>query len=141
MRRLALAVLTLLLAPAIAGAATLTVPIDQTRKIPFSGLARTVVPGNPAIADVNIVGSRTVLVTGKRQGVTNVVVFDADDRILFDGEILVSAGDSSVVSVTRGTATTTYACAPTCQKIGGQEPPEPPANGALAPPAAAGTTP
>jgi len=114
MRRSATAILLALIAPATALAAV-SVPIDQSRKVFFSGQAANVVVGNPGIADVSIIDSRTVLVTGKRFGTTNIVVMDALGRTLFDSEILISAGEGARVSVYRGVRTENYSCSPYCQ--------------------------
>ena len=74
--KLALAIIALA-APMAAQAASLIVPIDQSRRLPIGGSAANVVVGNTAIADVRAVDSQTLMVVGKKQGVTNVVVFDA----------------------------------------------------------------
>lgn len=120
-RSLRLAVLLLLAAPAAAHAA-LTVPIDQTRRVTFGGTAANVVVGNPDIADVNIIDGRNLMVVGKRFGVTNLVVLDANGRTLFDSEVVVSAGSGSVVSITRGVQNFDYACTPNCQQVAGEAP-------------------
>ncbi len=111
---LALAVLALFL-PMAAQAAGLTVPVDQSRRLPINGAAANVVVGNTEIADVRAIDSRTLMVVGKRQGVTNVVVLDVNGRTLFDGQITVAADSGSRVTVYRGATPAEYACSPYCQ--------------------------
>ena len=107
------------LLPISAFAAAFNVPVDQARRVPFSGIAASVSPGNPAIADVNVIDERTILVVGKKAGVTNLIVLDRAGRTLFNEQVLVSEGDASTITVSRGGATATYACAPSCQQVGG----------------------
>jgi hypothetical protein len=107
--------LVLLAAPLAANAAGITVPIDQSRRLSIGGQAASVVVGNKEIADVRAIDTRTLMVVGKKQGVTNVVVFDATGRTLYDGEIIVSAPNGSMVTVYRGAQAVEYACSPYCQ--------------------------
>ena len=109
-----------LAAPAVALAAGLTVPVDQSRRLHIGGPAANIMVGNTDIADVRAVDSRTLMVVGKKQGVTNVVVFDPSGRTLFDGEVVVSASGGQTVTVYRGAQAAEYACSPFCQSPGGQ---------------------
>lgn len=118
-RPLRLAAFFLFAAP-LAAQAAVTVPLDQTRKISFAGSAANVVVGNPQIADVNIIDARNLMVVGKRFGVTNLVVLDAGGRTLFDSQIVVSAGEGAMVSISRGVQTVDYACTPNCQAVAGE---------------------
>lgn len=112
-RTLATAVIAASL-PLSALAAPLNVPVDQVRKVTFAGLAASVSPGNPGIADVNVVDEQTILVVGKKPGVTNLIVLDRAGRTLFNDRIVVTGGDGNAVTISRGGKTTVYACAPTC---------------------------
>jgi Flp pilus assembly secretin CpaC len=106
-----------LAAATAAQAASLTVPIDQTRRLPISGSAQNVVIGNTDIADVKVVDSRTLMVIGKKPGVTNIVVMDAGGRTLFNDQVMVSAGAGSVVTVYSGAETVDVACSPYCKSV------------------------
>jgi Flp pilus assembly secretin CpaC len=111
----ALAFLIGLSAPLAALAAPLNVPVDQVRKLSFSGMASSVSPGNPAIADVNVVDETTILVVGKKPGVTNLIVLDRAGRTLFNDRVVVTAADVNGVSISRGGKVTAFACTPHCQ--------------------------
>lgn len=121
-------VVDIVAAPVLAGAAPemdrpsaplgqtgLSVPINQSRILPFSGVADAVVIGNTEIADVRVIDSRTAVVIGKRPGVTNVIVRDAAGRTLLNEQILVSANLGSTVTVYRGGQVQELACSPYCQ--------------------------
>ncbi len=118
MRRLTatLMLLTALAEPLAAQA--LTVPINHSVRLNISGAASSVVVGNPLIADVTVVDSHTVFVSGRGYGATDVVVVDADGRTLFSGDITVAAGGGAV-SLFRGAEKTSVACNPYCQEATG----------------------
>ena len=107
-------------APLAAAAAPLNVPVDQVRRLSFSGMAASVSPGNPAIADVNVVDEQTILVVGKKPGVTNLIVLDRAGRTLFNDRVVVTAADVNGVTISRGGKVTAYACTPHCQSATGQ---------------------
>jgi Flp pilus assembly secretin CpaC len=109
-----LAALIAVSAPVSALAAPLTVPVDQVRKLPFAGQASTVTPGNSEIADVFVVDDHTILVQGKRIGMTNLVVTDRAGHVLYNDRVIVSGGDVNAVMISRGGKITAYACEPYC---------------------------
>jgi hypothetical protein len=126
MRRTTSALAGLALAAGIAvpslAAESLAVPLDQSAAISLPARAQSVMVGNPAIADVNVLDSRTAVVLGRGYGVTNLLVVDARGRTLMDRQIVVSAPDVNRVSVFRRSAETqrpdvnNYACSPRCER-------------------------
>jgi hypothetical protein len=151
MRRAAVLAALVLLAPLAipfasqAASNGMQVPLDQSRRVPFAGAAASVIPGNPDLIYTNIVSPTDVRVVGRKLGVTNLVVLDSRGATLFDREIVVSAGDGSVVTVYRGGTATDYACAPYCTPAQGNpglqpgaQPGAAPVNAATAIPAAIG---
>ena len=98
-----------------AHAAPFNVPVDQTRQLPFMGDPMVITVGNRDIADVRVVPPRTVMVIGKKAGVTNIVIHDAANRVLFNGEVAVSAATGSGITIYRGAVGTAYVCNPVCQ--------------------------
>ena len=95
-------------------AATLRVAVDHSLRLPVSGRAASVVVGNAAIADVTVVDSRTLFVTGKSAGSTDVAVVDPLGRTVFSGEIAVSSGSGRPVTVHRAGDTAEMHCDPRC---------------------------
>ena len=77
--------------------------------------AGSVIVGNPAIADVTVVDSNTLYITGKGYGVTEIVAVDTIGRTVFQSQIIVTDGaGSGRVRVWRGGQATEMACAQTC---------------------------
>ncbi|MFN3669976.1 MAG: pilus assembly protein N-terminal domain-containing protein [Brevundimonas sp.] len=113
----ALAAAAALCAPAagMAQSASLNVEIDQARRVQLRGPAGSVIVGNPAIADVTVVDSNTLYITGKGYGVTEIVAVDSIGRTVFQSQIVVTAGDGAGrVRVWRGGQATEMACATSC---------------------------
>ena len=126
------ALAALMVALPAAAAETLTVRMDQSAAIRLSAPARDVVIGNPAIADVNMLDARNLVVLGKSYGVTNLLVMDQAGRKILDRQIVVSAPEPSM-SFYHGSDVRSYACSDRCERIAG--------SGDAAAPAAAEPTP
>jgi len=101
-------------APAPAAPRTLSVAAGQATTLPLSGSAREIVVGDPQIADVSVVNDRTLVILGKRVGVTTVFAFDAQGRALAGGQVLVTEVSADAVTVQRGANASTYACDGRC---------------------------
>lgn len=121
-RPLLLPVLVSALAAAgAAHAGALTLAMNHSVRLALPGPAASVVVGNPAVADVTVVDSRTVFVSGRGPGSTDVSVLDPLGRTLFSGDVRVMGGSGSRVIVHRGvTAPTMMACDPACGVAGGE---------------------
>jgi hypothetical protein len=113
-RALPFAALVFCISATAAGAQSLVVPIDHSTRLNVAGSAASVVVGNPQVADVTVVDSHTVFVSGRGFGETDVVVLDAAGRTLYAGDILVGSPNGGRVTVYRGQARTDMACAPGC---------------------------
>ncbi|MEO0718703.1 MAG: pilus assembly protein N-terminal domain-containing protein [Pseudomonadota bacterium] len=99
------------------GETCLTVLIDHLRPIKLEDEAKTLLIGNPAIADVNMVARDHAVVTARSVGSTNVLVLDQDGETVGDFQIVVRAPDSRRVVVRRGSGVTeNYQCAPRCER-------------------------
>ncbi len=103
-----------LAAAGAARAAPLSVPVNHSVRLPVSGRAASVVVGNSKVADVTVVDSRTLFVTGKAAGSTDVMVVDPLGRTVFAGDILVVMGGGKSVTVHRGVQRADLACDPRC---------------------------
>jgi Flp pilus assembly secretin CpaC len=119
MRRLSLAfIAALTLCGASAQAQILPVPAGQAAHVGLQGAVRDVVVGDPTVADVSVINERTLVVMGKRPGVTTLLAFDAAGRPLADRQVVVSEAGGGSVTVYRGAANTTnYACGAQCTRI------------------------
>ena len=99
---------------ALAQSAGLTVEIDHTQRLNLRGDAASVIVGNPEIADVTVVDARTLFVSGRGFGVTEIVVLDELGRTLYQSEVIVGAPTTGQVRVWRGAVVTEMACSTAC---------------------------
>lgn len=114
------AVLTFLALPVLAQAADLSahemqVAVDRARILKIPSAAATVIIGNPSIVDVAIHDPKTLVLTGRSYGVTNVVVIGTDGEVVFDDNVTVTGSEDHSVRVYRQAMRTTYSCSPQCE--------------------------
>ncbi|UGX85286.1 pilus assembly protein N-terminal domain-containing protein [Phyllobacterium meliloti] len=113
---IALALLAAVSSAAQAGADTgIHVVMNQATVLKLARPADTVVVGDPEIADAVVKDSKTVVLTGKGFGVTNIVIMDADGGAIVDDHVLVSRSVANTVRVYRRAAVQTLSCSPFCE--------------------------
>jgi hypothetical protein len=88
----------------------LVVNFDQSTLLQLSRPADLVIVGNPSIADVAIQSGNLLVVTGKSFGITNIIVLDAEKKVIQDQRLLVRRDDEKVLNLTRGKDRQTYNC-------------------------------
>ncbi|MGD0763766.1 MAG: pilus assembly protein N-terminal domain-containing protein [Roseiarcus sp.] len=94
--------------------AALKVTLDHAKVLQVPEGAKTLVVGNPAIADVTMLkGGAAMVVTGKGYGQTNMIALDAQGNIIDEKQIDVQP-TRSVLVVQRGNDRESYWCNPTC---------------------------
>ncbi|WP_162003000.1 pilus assembly protein N-terminal domain-containing protein [Microvirga tunisiensis] len=93
---------------------TVSVATDQALVVRAPGGLKTLILGNPAIADVNAQKHGILVVTGKTYGVTNLVLVGDEGKILGEALIQVQAPKYGIVSVQRGMEKESYSCTPKC---------------------------
>lgn len=128
-------------AGAAAAATPLSLAISHSARLRLAGPASSVVVGSPSVVDVSVVDSRTVFVSGRTQGSTDVTVIDPLGRVVYSGDIVVAGGERQVV-VFRGVARSELSCSPSCAEGEGAAATAPavPGGGGLAAAAAAPLT-
>lgn len=101
-----------------------SVMMNMARILRLPSAASTVVIGNPVIADATIQDPRTLVLTGRGYGSTNLIALDAVGNPIADIIVNVSAGGSNLVTVYQGSIKTSVSCAPNCQPmaLGGDHP-------------------
>lgn len=105
-------------APAFAAdGAPISVNVNMARILRINASAATVIVGNPGIADVTIQDPKTLILTGKSFGQTNLIVLDSAGNPIADTLIEVAQMQAGVTTVYQGQARTSLACAPICQNI------------------------
>jgi Flp pilus assembly secretin CpaC len=75
-----------------------------------------VIVGNSDVADATVADARTIVLTGKAFGTTNLVLLDADGNALLDERILVSIDEGNTVRMFKQTDRTILSCTPTCEQ-------------------------
>lgn len=94
---------------------TLTVTVDQAKIVDLPAGARTLIIGNPMIADVTMLKTGDMMiVTGKGFGETNIIALDAAGHETDEMNIVV-VGNSNALVVQRGMGRESYTCNPRCQ--------------------------
>ncbi|WP_407863486.1 pilus assembly protein N-terminal domain-containing protein [Phyllobacterium phragmitis] len=89
---------------------------NQARVLRLARPAETVVIGNPEIADAVVQDARTVVLTGKGFGVTNIVIMDADGTAIVDDQVVVGRDDTKTTRVYRRADVQMLSCTPFCEK-------------------------
>ncbi len=93
---------------------TLIVTLDQAKVARVPEGTKTLVIGNPIVADVTLLkGSNTMVVTGKGFGETNLIALDGAGNVLDEKMIRVKQ-TNSVLIVQTGMLRESYSCTPLC---------------------------
>ena len=109
-----IAAATAVLAPIAASAEPISVVVDRAKVMRISRPADIVIIGNPAIADATIQDSKTLIITGRSYGTTNLIILDAAGQAIADEVITVSPSNDQVVTVYRRASRQTLSCTPDC---------------------------
>ncbi len=88
--------------------------VDQATLVRLDTPASEIVVGNPSIADVSVQSSKVLVVTGKSFGETNLIVMDADGKVVANQQLIVQEPRTGFVTMYRGAARQTLHCAPYC---------------------------
>ena len=75
-----------------------------------------VIVGNAEVADATVADSRTIVLTGKAFGTTNLVLLDGEGNALLDERILVSIDEGNTVRLFKATERTILSCTPSCEE-------------------------
>jgi len=100
-----------------AKAEDLIVQYDQARLLQLDQPAANIIIGNPSIADVTLKSTKLLIITGKTFGVTNLMILNDEEKVIYQSRLMVRADDSKVVTLTRADSQFTYACTPICQPV------------------------
>ncbi len=93
----------------------LKVTVDQTVPLKIAGAANSVIVGNASVADVAVHDARTLLVTGKSFGSTNLTVLDRAGNTIYSSQLIVGGEDDAGVTIVRGQGTYSYSCVDKCR--------------------------
>lgn len=102
--------------PAAAQDDMLRVYMDHARVLKLDRPVSKVIVGNAKVADATVADAKTIVLTGRSFGTTNLVLLDADGNAILDERILVSIDEGNTVRVYRQTERTVLSCAPNCEQ-------------------------
>ena len=116
--RAAIALLALCtLASTPAAAQSYSVPIDQASLLRLPEEAAAIVIGNPAIADATLFNSRTVFVSGRAYGQTNLIALNAHGQVIYANDVSVTQSDREHVQVFHNNSLASFICNPVCRAV------------------------
>lgn len=90
--------------------------MDHARVLKLDRPVSKVIIGNSDVADATVADARTIVLTGRNFGTTNLVILDQDGNAIVDERILVSIDEGNTVRVYKQTARTVLSCTPNCER-------------------------
>lgn len=94
----------------------LRVYMDHARVLKLDRSVSKVIVGNSKVADATVADARTIVLTGRSFGTTNIVLLDGDGNAILDERILVSIDEGNTVRVFRQTERSVLSCTPNCEQ-------------------------
>lgn len=107
--------LSLALAPAALAADPFKVKVDETITLKLASPANSVVIGNATVADVSVHDAKTLLVTGKAFGSTNLTVLDRSGNTIYSSQLVVGGEEEAGLTIVRAGGTYSYSCVDKCR--------------------------
>lgn len=104
-------------AKAVAATGEMTLEINDSERVGLYGSAVSVIVGNPQVADVAMLDSHSLVISGKGFGATRVQVFDGAGRELFNRRVTIVAPQYNQVTLYRGADSRELNCSPKCHAI------------------------
>ncbi|GHC67125.1 pilus assembly protein N-terminal domain-containing protein [Limoniibacter endophyticus] len=95
--------------------AEINVTINKAAILRIGEAAETVVVGNPDIADATVQDARTIVLTGKNPGNTNIVVLNQHGNPIVDETIFVGNEQEGSVRIYRRAEKQVLSCTPFCE--------------------------
>ena len=91
------------------------VTVDQAKVFRIAKAASTIIIGNPSIVDATIEDEKTLVLTGRSFGVTNLIILDKKGNAVIDQSVVVKSHETNTVRIYRRDSRETMACAPVCE--------------------------
>lgn len=90
--------------------------MNHARVLKLDRAVAKVIIGNSDVADATVADSKTIVLTGRSFGTTNLVLLDSTGNAILDERVLVSIDEGNTVRVFRQTERSVYSCTPNCEK-------------------------
>jgi Flp pilus assembly secretin CpaC len=94
----------------------LRVYMNQARILKLDRPISKVIIGNDKVADATVADAKTIVLTGRSFGTTNIVLLDRAGNAVLDERILVSIDEGNTVRVFKQTERTVLSCDPNCEE-------------------------
>ena len=94
----------------------LRVFMNHARVLKLDRPVSKVIIGNSNVADATVADAKTIVLTGRSFGTTNIVLLDSAGNAIVDERILVSIDEGNTVRVFRQTERTVLSCTPNCEQ-------------------------
>ncbi|ACP21835.1 PilQ-like protein; component of type IV pilus (plasmid) [Sinorhizobium fredii NGR234] len=91
--------------------------VDFARPLILARPASTLIIGNPTIAQATLSDDKTVILTGKTPGSTNLIVMDAAGAEVANIILDVAAAGGRLITVDGGSGRATYSCTERCDPV------------------------
>jgi Flp pilus assembly secretin CpaC len=98
-------------------ATTITITLDFARVLTFNRSARTIIIGNPGIIDGTLSDDRTIVLTGKAFGTTNVIILGEGGEEIANLAVNVAGNQAKMTTVYQGSEQHVFSCAGPCRPV------------------------
>ncbi len=112
-----IALFALVMACAAPAAAQYSVPVDQAGLLRLPEDASAIVVGNPAIADATMFDARTVFVSGRATGQTNIIALNSEGRVIYANDVSVTQSVRQHIQVFNNVDQESFICNPICHRV------------------------
>ncbi|HXV31476.1 MAG TPA: pilus assembly protein N-terminal domain-containing protein [Sinorhizobium sp.] len=90
--------------------------MDHARVLKLDRPVSKVIIGNSDVADATVADAKTIVLTGRNFGTTNLVILDQDGNAIVDERVLVSIDEGNTLRVYKQTTRTVFSCSPNCER-------------------------
>ncbi|MDM7849682.1 pilus assembly protein N-terminal domain-containing protein [Pseudochrobactrum kiredjianiae] len=94
---------------------TIQIKTDQAHILRLDKPVKSIIIGNDAIVDAMMQDAKTIVLTGRNNGVTNLVVMDQNGVTMLDEQVMVGQNDLATTRVFRGSDISVLSCTPICE--------------------------
>ena len=98
-------------------ATTITITLDFARVVTFNRSARTIIIGNPGIIDGTLSDDRTIVLTGKAVGTTNIIILGEGGEEIASLAVNVAGNKAQMTTVYQGSEQHVFSCAGPCRPV------------------------
>ncbi len=95
----------------------IAVTLDFARVLTFNRSARTIIIGNPGIIDGTLSDDRTIVLTGKAVGTTNMIILGEGGDEIANLAVNVAERKSHLTTVYQGSEQHVFSCAGPCRPV------------------------